>query len=124
RRVLRSGGVVCHIIDPSDHWSHADQSISRVNFLKYPDSLYGLAHVTNKLNYHNRLRHSEYVHLMNRAGFEMLREERNIDQRSLLEISSGRIKVAPRWRGFNPEDLATVDTFLLARGLPAVSNNS
>ena len=33
-RILKADGVMCHIIDNSDHWEHKDKSISRINFLK------------------------------------------------------------------------------------------
>jgi len=110
-RMLRPGGVACHFIDPSDHWEHGDKSISRVNFLRYSDSVYRLTYL-NALNYHNRLRHPEYVGMLRDAGYEIASESRVVDEPSLVELQ--RMPVAQRFRGFAPEDLATVDSFLLA----------
>ena len=58
-----------HVIDNSDHWPQRNTHISKVNFLKYP-----------ALNYQNGLRHSEYLDMLNEAGFDTVREERVIDQ--------------------------------------------
>ena len=37
-RILRPGGVMCHIIDNSDHWQHRDRKLSRVDFLRYEET--------------------------------------------------------------------------------------
>lgn len=110
-RVLRPGGVACHFIDPSDHWEHGDKSISRINFLRFSDSVYQLTYL-NALNYHNRLRHPEYVAMLRDTGYEIASESRVVDERALLALRS--MPLAPRFRAFSPEDLATVDSFLLA----------
>src|SRR5262249_4125798 len=59
RRVLTKSGVMCHFIDPSDHLEHRDKSISRIHFLRFSDAVFRLM-CLNALNYHNRMRHSEY----------------------------------------------------------------
>ena len=112
RRVLAADGVACHFIDPSDHWEHGDKGISRINFLRYSDALFRLTYV-NRLNYHNRLRHSEYVHLLREGGYAIVKEEHVVDRKSLAWLE--QVTVAPRYRSFDAEDLATVDSFFLAR---------
>lgn len=111
-RLLTPGGLVCHFVDNSDHWEHADKTISRVNFLRFSDRAFRLTHM-NALNYQNRLRHSEYVEMLGRCGFEILRAERNVDTRSLEALKT--FSLAPRFQKFAPEDLATMDSYLLAR---------
>jgi SAM-dependent methyltransferase len=111
-RLLRPGGVMCHIIDNSDHWQHVDRSLSRVNFLKYPDWLFRWTHI-NGLDYQNRLRHSEHVALMTGTGFEIVREERDVDEGSLKDL--GTLRLDQRFSRFTPEDLAVLTSTLLVR---------
>ncbi|HEX3743451.1 MAG TPA: class I SAM-dependent methyltransferase [Bryobacteraceae bacterium] len=111
-RLLAPGGLVCHFVDNSDHWEHGDKSISRVNFLRFSDGAFRLTY-WNGLNYQNRLRHSEYVAMLRECGFEILRQDRNVDARA-LDALKGMV-LAPRFGKFTPEDLATTDSFLLAR---------
>ena len=112
RRVLDEAGLSCHFIDPSDHWQHGDQRISRINFLRYSDGVFRWTYL-NSLNYQNRLRHSEYVRLFERSGFEIIREHRTVDRDAVQFARTARL--AAKFRHFAPEDLATVDSFFLAR---------
>jgi len=111
-RLLKSGGLGCHFVDPSDHWQHGDPSITKINFLQFSDTMHNLVHFS-PLNYHNRLRHPEYVAMLRRSGFEIVREEREVDERSLQALP--HMKLATRFLGYSPLDLATTNTFVLAR---------
>jgi SAM-dependent methyltransferase len=111
-RLLKPGGLICHFVDNSDHWEHGDKSISTVNFLRFSDRAFRLTYL-NSLNYHNRLRHSEYVEMLRRHGFEILRAERIVDSGAVEALKT--LPLAPRFRGFPVEDLATRDSYLLAR---------
>jgi SAM-dependent methyltransferase len=110
-RLLKRGGLACHWVDPSDHWEHQDKSLSRVNFLKYSDSLFRWTWI-NPINYQNRLRHSEYMEMLCKAGFRLVREERKVDDASLRSLA--HMRLAKRFRRFSNEDLATVDSLFLA----------
>jgi SAM-dependent methyltransferase len=111
-RLLRPGGLMCHIIDNSDHWQHVDKSISRVNFLRYPEWVFRWTCV-NDLDYQNRLRHPEHVGLMTSTGFEIAREERDVDAGSLEALRT--LPLDPRFAGFTHEDLAVLTSTLLVR---------
>ena len=110
-RLLKPGGAACHLVDHSDHWEHNDKSLSRVNFLKYSDSFFRWTNI-NSLNYQNRLRHPEYIEMLHKAGFRLAREEHKVDEASLRYLA--RMRLAERFRKFSNEDLATVDSLLLA----------
>jgi hypothetical protein len=112
RRVLTESGVMCHFIDPSDHLEHRDKRISRIHFLRFSDAVFRLM-CLNTLNYHNRMRHSEYAHMLELAGFEIVEQERKIDPCAVVFATTQ--KLAPRFRQFSLDDLATVDSFFLAR---------
>lgn len=111
-RLLAPGGLVCHFIDNSDHWEHGDKSISRINFLQYSDRAFRLTYL-NSLNYQNRLRHSEYVAMLRACGFEIVKEHRNVDSQALAALRN--LPLSPRFAKFSKEDLATTDSYLLAR---------
>jgi SAM-dependent methyltransferase len=110
-RLLKPGGLVCHFVDNSDHWEFRDKGISRVNFLKFSDSAFRWT-CLNKQNYQNRLRHPEYREMLLKAGFRVIREERKIDSRALTAIEN--LPVDQRFRSFANEDLAAIDSSLLA----------
>jgi SAM-dependent methyltransferase len=111
-RILTAHGAMLHVIDNSDHWEHIDKSISSVNFLKFSDWQFRLL-CLNSLNYHNRLRHSDYVTLLRTAGFEILRESGKIDDTSLELLKT--MRVSTRFHGRHHEDLATIHSWFLAR---------
>jgi len=110
-RVLGPGGRMVHLVDHSDHWSHRDPAISAVNFLQYPDWLFRFTCISPQ-NYQNRLRHPEYVALLEAAGFVVTREQTTVSPACLDALSS--LRIAERFRRFHPEDLATTSSILLA----------
>ena len=118
-RVLVPDGLACHVVDNSDHWEHRDKSISTVNFLKFSDFVFRLTCI-NSLNYQNRLRHSEYLDLLLRSGFEILRQHGHVDARAVSALQS--LPVAERFRRFAPEELATISSYLL--GAKAASSRA
>lgn len=71
-RILAPGGVLSLLIDYQDHWSYFDQSISAYNFLKYDQKQW--KRLNPELNYQNRLRHSQYISLIARTEFEIVKE--------------------------------------------------
>ncbi|HEV8699782.1 MAG TPA: methyltransferase domain-containing protein [Candidatus Polarisedimenticolia bacterium] len=72
-RILRPGGVLSCEIDPSDHFSHSDPSISPWNFLRYSEGAWRW--LNSDMLYQNRLRASAYVALVQAAGFEIIHVE-------------------------------------------------
>ena len=72
KRLLRKDGVMCHIIDNSDHWANSDKTICRLNFLKYSQTTFDFISSLNPLDYQNRLRHSEYIKIMQDVAFKVI----------------------------------------------------
>lgn len=88
RRLLVPGGLLYHVIDPSDHFSHDDQSITAVNFLQFDDrEWHRLA--GNRFMYHNRLRSFEHQALLADAGVHVLRQSETSDEASLRALRNG-----------------------------------
>ena len=65
--VLKKGGYISAVIDYSDHYSHTDRNISELNFLKYSEKQW--QNYNNTYLYQNRLRHDDYVKLLNEYKF-------------------------------------------------------
>ena len=104
RRVLRPRGVLFHTIDLSDHFFYGDDSITRINFLRFSDKQWH-RWAGNKYMYHNRLRVAEHLKLFETAGVSLERESRAVDERSLEALKNG----FPLYSGFQsarPEELA------------------
>lgn len=113
RRVLHHEGMLVHRIDPSDHFSHDDDSIPAVNFLQFTDAEWKRL-AGNQFMYHNRLRSADYVELFERAGVHILRLEGTVDQRSRLALLNG-FRTAPDFAHRAVDDLATTQLLLLGR---------
>jgi hypothetical protein len=113
-RILRLDGAMCHIIDNSDHWQHRDNRISRVNFLRYEDGWFWRIACANTQLYQNRWRHSDYLALFRRNGWEAVFQEGEPDPQSLKDLST--LPVARSFRGRDLRDLAVLtSTFVLKR---------
>jgi hypothetical protein len=54
--------------------------------------------------------------MLETVGFAVKSEERTVDPQSLASIS--KMKIAKKFQSFGPEDLATVNSILLAERLP------
>jgi len=88
RRVLRPDGLLVHIIDPPDHFSHDDETITAINFLQFGDDEWeGWA--GNQFMYHNRLRAFEYLELFERAGVRLIEQAQTVDEPSLRALENG-----------------------------------
>jgi SAM-dependent methyltransferase len=109
RRILRPDGIALMQIDYGDHFKGFDPSISSFNFLTYSDEDW--QPFQSRFQYVNRLRHSEYVSLFRRAGFEIVLvcpDCRPVEPAILARL-------APRFQGFSEEDLFTLGALIVAR---------
>jgi hypothetical protein len=113
-RILVPRGMCCHVIDNSDHWEHRDKTISRVNFLRYEESdlLWRLAQM-NVQTYQNRLRHSDYIGMLERSGFAIADDIREPDSAALATLAT--FEVASPFRDKNPADLCTLESLIVAQ---------
>ena len=111
-RTLRPGGLTYHVIGLFDHYTTMDPNITRVNFLKYSDLTWRIIG-QNRIQYHNRLRESEFLEIFRGAGFEIVDRCSEVDQRSLKALETMRLN--PRYESFDKKDLATYGTIITAR---------
>ena len=110
-RILRPGGMMCHLIDNSDHWQHHDKQLSRLHFLRYEDGL--LWRMLCVRRSQNRLRHGDYMKLFERHGFVPLFVEGEPDARSVEDLKS--LPLASRFRGRDAADLAILTSTVVLR---------
>ena len=111
RRVMRPGGLLIHNIDPSDHFSHDDEAITKINFLRFSENEWD-RWAGNQFMYHNRLRADDYVRMFNDAGMRIIDEVRSIDERSLAALRSG-FPLSTRFKDLPVEELATTSISIM-----------
>ena len=109
--LLRQGGLISHGIDHSDHREHQDSRLSRIDFLRYGDTAWRLL-CLNPQDYTNRLRHSDYVAMIQEAGFDSVIERPFVNPRARARLPD--IPLAPRFRDYDWDDLATTWSHIVA----------
>lgn len=101
-RILKPGGIFSCIVDTQDHYSYFDRTISIYNYLKFSDRMWQL--FNSRINYQNRLRAREYLHVAERAGFTIIEsvfDHGNEVEREILQS----LKIAPRFKSFPLDEL-------------------
>jgi len=86
--LLRVNGLSIHFIDPSDHFSHRDPSISDINFLQFTESQWHFW-ADNRYSYHNRLRVDDYKKLFKQTNYSIVNEVPECDPDALQLLESG-----------------------------------
>jgi SAM-dependent methyltransferase len=112
RRLLRPDGVLSSRIDLRDHYSYFDPSLSPYNFLRYSDRAWRL--FNSRLLYQNRLRRPDYLRAFADAGLEVVEEVASrADEPALASLRE--LELAPRFRGYPPDELAVTALVVVAR---------
>ena len=112
-RVLKPDGRAVHVVDPSDHCSHSDRSISKLNFLRFTDEQWQ-AMAGQGLCFHNRLRVPEYKSLVRSTPLEIEVFQSEVDKAAVRDLE--RFQLAePRWAKFSEEELAQQTLLMVAQ---------
>ena len=111
-RVLRSGGLCWHYVQPTMHAAWKDPGATGIEYLTCSDRLWRILY-ENDIAHENRLRGVQYVELIRASGFEILGSWHKIDSAGLAVLSHRTL--APRYRHFTPEELATNHIWILSR---------
>jgi SAM-dependent methyltransferase len=112
-RILAPHGLMCHIVDNSDHWEHSDKTMSRVAFLRYDDELLWKLSCINLQSYQNRLRHSDYLNLFKKTGWDPVLAEGAADPKCLVDLQT--MPLGRKFIGRDHNDLAILTSFFLLR---------
>jgi SAM-dependent methyltransferase len=105
KRILKKDGIAIHFIDLSDHFQHQDNSITRINFLRYSEKEWNKI-AGNEFAYCNRLRASDYITLFDKAGFDVCRCDAEEDDEARQSLLDGFV-VDPGFENYTPDDLST-----------------
>lgn len=118
RRLLKPEGKLLHFVDLSDHFSHSDKSLSPLNFLQFDDKSWDRL-AGNRFMYQSRQRASEYRSIITGAGFEVVSEVVTTDPETLEGVRNGNLRLADKFKKYQPEDVAALTYNFLASPLPA-----
>lgn len=117
KRILNNDGVMCHIIDNSDHWEHKDKSISRLNFLKYEELIWRLTSI-NPLDYQNRMRHYEYMELFLKTGFKAVADYSTPDENVMNDLK--KMKLCKKYQNVTYKELAILTSKLIHKKIDII----
>ncbi len=112
-RLIAKNGLICHHIDLSDHFSHADASIGKINFLQYSSTQWRKID-NDRFGYQNRLRADDYAAVYKEARQEILKWEEIKDPDAMKSLQNG-FPLAPEYRGIEPARLCTVCVRIVSR---------
>jgi SAM-dependent methyltransferase len=112
RRLLSPDGIASFFIDYSDHAVTFDPTVTAYNFLRYSDRRWRI--YNSAISYQNRLQHSEYLALFDRAGFDVVEEHpEDVGPRELAALES--VPVDESFSGFDPKELAITSAHVVLR---------
>lgn len=111
KMVCKSGGVMSHFIDMSDHFAHMDKSITIYNFLKFSDAQWRW--INNNIQPLNRMRIYEYEAMYKKLQIPITER---IDREPMLK-EYNKVKVHPRFLKY-PAELNAISHSLLVSKLP------
>lgn len=111
-RVVSPDGVVSHTIDLADHYMHFDSACPPYNFLCYGQRVWNL--LNSGLHYQNRLRLSDYLSAMQKAGLELVSQD--LCQPTTAQLTClQQMPLDQRFKSYAPDDLAVLGAHLVAK---------
>lgn len=110
-RLLSPGGLFVNYIDYSDHFSHADPSISGVNFLQFEDDEWSKI-ARSSFMYMNRLRHDDFEVALIDSGHRLLRVSPEVDRTCEEILRQNDLRLASQYRDKSTETLSTVGAWI------------
>ncbi len=103
------GALVSHHIDLRDHYAKFDRTVSVYNSLRFSSRQWRL--LNSRMEPQNRLRHSDYLRLVDEAGFDLLLD----DSRTGPDAAFAAVRLAPEFRRYAEDDLRVIDMWVAAR---------
>ena len=116
-QILKPGGLAIHAIDYSDHFARGTD-VSRYNFLQYSSARWRT--FNSRIQFVNRLRHSEYLNLFRAAGFELV----EVNEHSGEIPKEIMANLAPEFRRFMLSDLGVLRSRIVARRPLVLTNRN
>ena len=111
-QVLKPGGMMCHLIDMSDHFEHRDKSLSRVDMLRYTDKEWR-ARIHDPQDYQNRLRRFDFLRILEDTGWEIVLADGEPHRKALEDLRT--MSIIPRYANIPHEELAILTSMVIAK---------
>jgi SAM-dependent methyltransferase len=112
-RLLKDDGLMGLRIDYQDHYSYSDPGISAYNFLQYSPFIWKL--YSPSMHFQNRLRHRDYLDLITRSGFVVLRESLQKGAVEDLQVLRHLLLDDSFQRRYTLEEMAIRTSYVVAR---------
>ena len=106
-RVAKPGGIMSHVIDMSDQFSHFDAAITPFNYLQFSERQWSL--LTNRLQKQNRCRITFYRTLFQKINLRVLEEVNNMGQVQELR----QINLHPQFRTIPEKDVLVLHSHVV-----------
>ncbi len=101
---LKSGGLIYHLVSPSDHRAHTDSSLSLYDFLRFSQEEWD--QIQTRFDYHNRLRLPQYRELFKESGLKILLEEHSWPGEDHQVVQNvGKMRIHDDFKRFSLEEL-------------------
>jgi SAM-dependent methyltransferase len=110
-RILKPGGLMIHLIDMSDNFSHADPSITSINFLQFSEEYF--QRFNSSFLFQNRWRASRWHEVIRAHGFEIVSWQPQIDGRALEALPTIQLDI--EFSALSPTDICTSSVCVGAR---------
>jgi hypothetical protein len=110
-RTGAAGAIASHHIDLRDHYARFDRGVGVYNSLRFTANQWRV--LDNRMEPQNRLRHSDYLRLIDEAGFDVVADDSHAGPERDFARVRGRI--APDFSGYAEPDLRIVDMWVAAR---------
>jgi SAM-dependent methyltransferase len=112
-RIIKSGGIFIHRIDYSDHFSHSDNTISPINFLKFSEDKWDKI-AGNMYMYMNRLRVDDFIELFQSSNHRILTNEPEVTPSVYELLREGDFTLNDRFAGKSEDVLATTGSWIVS----------
>ena len=115
-RVLKKEGLMIHLVDFTDHFSHSDQSINALNFLKFSDDDWA-KYADNRYMYMNRARVDDIEKLFENSNYKLLAYDDEVDPVLLDRLQNNSIELDEKFRLKKHHHLATLRAWFVCTGI-------
>lgn len=108
-RLTKSNGLQSHFIDMSDHFAHADSSITIYNFLQFSPKRW--KRIDNSIQPQNRLRFKDYLKIYEDLNLPV--SETDYRPGSLEDLA--RVDLDESYKDYSPEELAISHGYVFSK---------
>ena len=109
KRVQKKNGLQSHFIDMSDHFAHADSSITIYNYLQFTEKQW--KRIDNSVQPQNRMRINQYRAVFVKNDMEIIHEESRPGNLEDLK----KVKLCVPFSTFNENDIVKSHVYLLSK---------